>query len=333
MIIVFIFIFVLTVVFFVINSNYYEYETYTPELEHKYIRQDQTDKKMGNGKVISSEILSITNNKSLNVYFEIPKNDSFWTLGIFNKTECVDSLDISNFQTIEPGDTLHVVVSPSSYAVNLSIESYKKIHNLNYPYKRFINHIVNYSGDCYVKIEFYSIRGIKNIDVDVKEIFYGNIYFSPYTLNKPAQKISNISENIELFEDYISKNETGTRIETYNNFSRKNVSKNEVINMSSIISSDKEFVIYAVNHYKTKIASHSHLLFVDLDTNLFFRIEMTGVKTDKVLEKNNLEIRKISFKPPDDIKQFTVFERIFFDCDEGYVLQEKNSIPFAIFIR
>lgn len=314
--------------------NEYDYIISEKEYDERYIHEDFENKNSGNGKIITSKEIFLKSNSVLNIYFEIPQNESFWSVGIYTGTNCVDSINSGNFQAVETGDSLHLMVSSNSTALFLAEKLHKKIHNFMYPYKKYIPTKINYSGSLYIKIEFYSTKNVQKTNVDIFQIDYTNIFYVPFEDNILKQRHSNISEHRLLFNKYILDNtKTLKQVNVVQNVTRKNISKYETLNVSDQISSKNKFIIYAVNHYKSRIAVHSHLIFIDTDTDMLFRLEITGAKTDKILSSRQIEIRKISFELPNEVKNFIVCERIFFDCDGGYVLLPENSIPFSVFIE
>lgn len=339
-IVIFVFVFIIVVLFIILSVYYalhlneYNYIISEKEYNTRYIHEDFENKKSGNGKIITTNEIFLNSSSVLNIYFEIPQNESFWSVGIYTGTSCVDSVNSGNFQGVEAGDSLHLMISSNSNALFLAEKLHKEIHNSMYPYKKYIPSKINYSGSLYVKIEFYNTKSVQKTNVDIFQLDYINIFYSPFEDSILKQRRSNVSEHKILFDKYISENTKSLKsVKVVQNVTRKNVSKYETLNVSDQISSDSNFTIYAVNHFKSRLAVHSHLIFIDADTDMLFRLEITGVKTDKILSDKQIEIRKISFKLPNEIKNFIVCERIFFDCDGGYVLLPENSIPFSVFIE
>lgn len=323
--------FVLLIIFIItyclIYDGKYDFKIYEIEYNVDYVN-NKTESNTNDcviSKMVSSESVNITNNSSANVYFEIPFKESFWILEISDADQCIHSINTADFQSINPGDTLHLIITDNNVVLEKTKNYFMEYHNQIAKIKNYIPYHVALSGTFFIRFEIYSINSTYKKDIDMKKLEFSNIGYEICKSVVKKRKISNIIENRNMFQNYIN--------DIFHSYMLKNtveITDEKIINISQTISSKDNFEIYAINHYKSRTAIHSHILFIDEDTKIPFRIEFTGVKTDKIFGKKQIEIRKISFKPPPGIERFIAVERIFFDGD--YITKYESIIPMHVLI-
>ena len=325
------------IVIFIVYTYYHFFEVKYEKVKNVKIKTNL----LHNEKMISyyTEYLSTKNDSVYIVYFDLPINSVYWTLGIHKDEKCIDSVNMGMYQTIETGDTLAIIISNNRKAAEAGKSEIIKEHVNRYPYKKLMTHFLESKSEFYILFESFSNKFMKAPKLIIEEIIFDKITFEEFT--KPEIKLSfqRQCEDITLFNKslygYID-----------DNYEKITVNKNTIeinspleclTNRSDIVDftnkGDKNFKIVAIDHFKSRAALHSHLIFYNADDNRPFRVEITGKVSDSINNKQSISTRRISFKIQDNINRFYCIEYIYYDFVSGGKVNEDTIIPFSFYIE
>jgi hypothetical protein len=278
-----------------------------------------------NGRISYTRPMTLTTTESLNAYFEIPSRESFWSLSVYSNGVNVETVNTGDYQTVEFGDCVHVIITNNDVLVKSSMDVFREHHSGIARHGSCLTRLVNSFVETVVIVfEVYSVLPIRDRELTIVKLD-STVRYQPRSFVEHRVRESRLVEESCLFREYIENIPVSKRV----NVRIANVLKKEIEFVSDVIDSD--FCVYAVNHYKSRVGIHSHVLFVDAQTNEVMRMEFTGVKTNKVFDSGDIEIRRISFPAFD--KPFRIVERVFFDVEDGYTLNADSVVPFVVLVH
>lgn len=327
---------------------------YLQEEEPEIISNNKTSLVKNKGeKIISyySEYLHNKNNGSYVIYYDLPKNCIYWTIGFYNDGKCITSVNMGKYQTIESGDILAIIVGSNYRAMKSAKKQINNEHRNKYPYRKLISHYLGIKSDFYIHFESYSNRFLQSPKISIKEYIFNKIQFEEFKNEELPISIPRQCERIDFFtkskEEFI--NNRCEKINVYIDTNEENVSSECLTNKSDIIDvsntvykKDKDnndilnepipqFKLVAVDHFKSRAALHSHVVFYNADNNEPFDVEITGEVSDSFNQKESISTRRILFIIPSEIKRMYVIEYIYFDFVSGNKINPKTIIPFEIY--
>lgn len=287
--------------------------------------------------------LNVKNNNCYVVIYELPINTVYWSLGLYKYNKCEQSLNFGNYQTIEKGDVLIVFVCNNNFVMESSKEQITKEYKKKYPYKKLTYHTINYSNDFYFNFESYSNKFLKKPSIKIKEIkFSCKIDFEPLNENLVLSKsLERFCERKDLFEkskkDYIDDDCSLISINVDTN--EDNIpddcftNRTNILDISDSYGNNKKplFKIVAVDHFKSRAALHSNLIFYNADNDEQFSTQITGEISDKIYKNKTISTRRISFVLPYYIKKFYVVEYIYNDFVSGGKINKNTIIPMELY--
>lgn len=293
----------------------------------------------------NSDYLSIKDNIVYVIYYDLPINVVYWTFGMYNNDKCIEGVNMGQYQTIEKGDTLAVIIGNNKNAVNAASLEINKEHMNNYIYKRLIVNPIYINEDFYIIYNSFANRFIQLPKVLIKKYSFENVPLIKFSNKPKTASVKRTCENITLFNEaknYKFITDKCIKLQVYED-SNDNIipyecltNKSEVFFVSNdkVCSDEKElpqFRLVAVNHFKSRAALHSHVVFYNAEDNKPFRFEMTGEIADKIDYKDSITIRQITFKLPDELKAFYVIEYIYYDFSSGNKINPSTIIPIELY--
>lgn len=248
--------------------------------------------------------IQIDRTSSINLYLNIPEKSVYWSLGFFDKNKCLKSINMSEYLNYEIGDILHVVLTKNANLISPSLKYIEDEHEKAHNYKRLLTRICNIDCETInIKYEIYYTEK-RQYDLKIYKFKLRNIQFREFSEVEKKIVSYQIRENRELFLRKISTD--GNKIKIYQN---KDMKFCECLSfISEPFLPTENFQIFAVNHFKTKSALHSHIIILDYKSGKIIKFFYTGIITNSIFEKNKLEIRNIKFNHDDKI---IVMENIF----------------------
>lgn len=327
---------IILILIFIIYT-YYSLQEKVPEVIYK---SNKTLIKEKTQKFISyySECLQINNNKVFVVYYNLPINCIYWSIGIFENSKCVNSINMGKYQATEMGDTLAVIIGNNYTSIKAAKREIDLEHNTKYSYKRLMHESIQIDNDFYIRFDSYSNRFIETPKMVIKEYVFDNIIPEPYFNVKLEESIVRNCESKYLFEK--SKegfiNDKCKLIETYTNSNEDNIQIECLTNKTAILEITKrddkpEFKLVAVDHFKSRAALHSHVIFYNADNHDSFAVEITGEISDRINQKDSITVRRITFKVPESINRFYVVEYIYYDFVSGNKINPETVIPIELY--
>lgn len=306
------------------------------EKEYKVINRNTVNTNITkNDKSIlyTSDFLNISNNNVYIIYYDLPINSIYWTIGIYDNNSCLHNVNMGKYQTIERGDTLAVIIGKNNRAILAAKNEIEKEHIKNYLYKKLITHKIGVNDNFYIHFQSYANKFTVIPKLKIKEYVFENIDYYDFTNKTIEKSYYRECESYKLFNKAKSKfiEDNFQKVNILVDSDEKYVSNECLTCRSDEFINNSEFRIIAVDHFKSKAALHSHLKFYNTENNEQFRLEITGELSDKINNNNTITIRKIQFKVPDNIKSFYVVEYIYYDFVTGDKVNKDTIIPFEMY--
>lgn len=319
------------IIIFIMYAYYFSLEK-----EYKLLSKRSIDKNMiktDKSVLYTSDFLNITNNNVYVIYYDLPINSIYWTIGIYDNNTCLHTVNMGKYQTIERGDTLAVIIGNNNRAILAAKNEIEREHMNNYLYKKLITHKIGINTSFYIHFQSYANKFTYFPKLKIKEYTFENIDYHEFKNKCIEKSYYRECENYELFnkakEKFIKDNFTKINVLLDSN---EKYTTNECLTCrSDNFINDSDFLIIAVDHFKSKASLHSNLKFYNCENNEQFRIEITGEINDKINDKNSITIRKIQFKIPENIKSFYVIEYIYYDFVTGDKVNKDTIIPFELY--
>lgn len=339
----FVVLFLLILIIILIMYTYY----FSIEKEYKVISKNIVEfTKKNFDKCISykSDYLTNFDNSVYVIYYDLPVNIVYWTFGFYQNGKCIEGVNMGNYQTIERGDTLAILIGNNRNAINKAFDEINQEHMKNYIYKKLIFHPVYINGDFYINFESYANKFIKSHKVIVKQYLFDDIPYLKFNNKNKKESIRRQCEDLKLFDEakkikYITDKQLQLNVivDTNEEFIPYEclTNKSEIFYVGDKVYRDgieiPKFKVIAVNHFKSRAALHSHIIFYNALNNKPFRIEITGEISDKINYKDMITIRHITFQLPEEIKAFYVIEYIYYDFSSGNKVNPETIIPFELY--
>lgn len=308
-------------------------------------------KKKKSEKMISyhTEFLDVKSDSAHVVYYNLPINSIYWTIGFyrnnsFNDCDAITSVNMGKYRTTEKGDVLAVIISNNKSAVEAAEVEITKEHNKRYPYKILKYHYLKIDEPFYIRFESFSNKYVHcDISMKIKHYCFDKLTYSDFC-NMPlplsderdcenrvyfnAAKDTVINSRCHSIPVNVNTNEKNTSIECFTN-------RSDVIEIDGPVYKDCKpifpFRLIACDHFKSRVALHSHVSFFNADTDEEFRMEITSEISDSFNQKNAIAVRNIGFFLPPDVKRFYVIEYIYYDYVSGNKINPKTAIPFELY--
>lgn len=311
-------------------------------------------KKEKQEKMISycTEYLDIRQDSAYVIYYNLPVNSIYWTIGFYKDNNALLSVNMGKYRTTEKGDVLAIIVGNNKNAIDAAEKEITKEHKKRSSYKTLKYHYLKINEPFYIHFESYSNKFLNNdISIKIRNYHFGNLTYENIN-NKPLGiSEERICENREYFDLAKAKvlNSRCHRIPVNIGTDEYNNSVECLSNRSDIIEIDSKvyekdvngnniikkeifpFRLVACDHFKSRSALHSHVIFFNADNDKHFRIEITSEISDSFNQKESLAIRSIGFYLPPDVKRFYVIEYIYYDYVSGNKVHPKTIIPFEIY--
>lgn len=273
------------------------------------------------------------------VYFDLPINSVYWTVGIHRDEECIGSVNMGMYQTIETGDTLAIIVGNNKKAIDAGKSEIIKEHINRYPYKKLMTHSLSSESEFYIHFESFSNKFMKTPKLIIEEFVFDKIIFEKFINQEPPISFQRQCENQALFNrsknGYIDSNYEEVKVDKntieINSPLECLTNRSEVVDFTN--KQKRKFKIVAIDHFKSRASLHSHLLFYNADDNRPFRVEITGEVSDSVNNKQSIATKRISFDIPKIINRFYCIEYIYYDFVSGGKVNEKTIIPFSLYVE
>ena len=329
------------IIIFIVYTYYYlkEKDIELLETTTKTLIKNRNDKMAS----FYSEYLQIDKDKVYVIYYDLPLNSIYWTIGIYDNGKCLNSVNMGKYQTTEKGDTLAIIVSNNVNAMLAAKVTTKKIHESKYIYKKLITHPIYTDSDFYIKFESFSNKFHHSPKLFVKEYKFKDLPYEPGVNYYLKQSNVRKCENINFFEKVKEKaiNERCDQVKVFCDTNENDNSFECLSNRSEIIDISKEifkdgkrippFRIIAVDHFKSRASLHSHLIFFNADNDQKFDVEITGEISDVINHNQMITCRSIKFIPPEEIKRIYVIEYIYYDFETGSKVNPETIIPMEVY--
>ena len=329
------------IIIFIIYTYYYLKE---PEIElldtNTQVLNKDGDDKMA---CFYSEYLHLDKDKVYVIYYDLPLNSIYWTIGIYSNGKCLNSVNMGRYQTTEKGDTLAIIISNNVVATRAGKKIIRKEHESKYMYKKLITHGMYTNDDFYVKFESFSNRFYHSPKLQIKEYKFKNLELLKGDNYEPLSSNIRNCENKKYFDKaklkvidsrckpvkiFYDTDEKDTPIECLTN-------RSDIFDVSKeVFKDDKQipqFRIIAVDHFKSRAALHSNIIFFNADTNERFDVEITGEVADIINHNQMITCRSIKFIPPPEVKRMYVIEYIYYDFETGSKVKTETIIPMEVY--
>jgi len=285
----------------------------------------------------------IDKNKVYVIYYDLPVNSVYWTIGLYNNGKCLNSVNMGKYQTTEKGDTLAIILYNNINAMKAGKKTITNEHNNMYLYKKLIVHSIFVESEFYIKFASFSNKFNNSPKLNVKEYIFKNLDY--IRGNKTFQKESKIRncEKIDFFNEVIKKSIGNNFIKVGTNIDTEEIdtslecltNRSEIFNVSKLLIKDGKqipsFRVIAVDHFKSRAALHSHIIFFDADTHNKIDFEITGEISDFMNHNQMITCRCIKFIPPKEVKNMYAIEYIYYDFETGSKIKKESIIPMEIY--
>jgi len=321
------FIFIILIFIFIIWFNNYK--------NTECFEINQFDLTKESYKSFNSQNIEIKPTESLVMVGEIPQDYHYWTVGIFDENGIAqNSINMSNYQTTFPGSTIAIVCSTNIYAIDETCKLIKEKHYKKYPNRKIFFEKVYLSTNI-IKLKFdYYLRldSEKSLPFSLFQYKFKNIPFLNYKLNDCKSNF--------IIEKSINTNIIKTINKQFNNYKSINIKNNIIskykpveciINCSEKIKCENEIVVIAFDHFMNRTAIHSHIIFIDADTNEIYKINYTGIISSKINNQECQITHTIKFKPKCKDINIYVIEKIFFDSNKDYISNNKKINEMIVY--
>lgn len=311
-------------------------------------------KKQKNEKMISycTEYLDVRHDSAQVIYYNLPINSIYWTIGFHNDKEAINSVNMGKYRTIEKGDVLAIIIGNNKFAIEAAKNEITKEHKKKYPYKILKYHHLKINEPYYIRFESYSNKFFHyDISMKIKNYRFDKIIYEDFNNMPLPISEERYCENHEYFDlakekvitsrchsipIHIGTNEFNNSVECFTN-------RSDVLEIDKIIykkdQNDNDilsapiypFRLVACDHFKTRAALHSHVVFFNADNNEEFRVEIISEISDSFNQKKSIAIRYIGFFLPPEVKRFYVIEYIYYDYVSGGKVHPNTIIPFELY--
>lgn len=330
------------IVIFIIYTYYYLKENKDEVIS----KTNKTMTKSKNERIISyyTDYLEIKDNKAYVIYYELPLNCIYWTIGFYKDGKCFNSVNMGRYQTTEKGDKLAIIVGNNYNTIKNAKTQISEEHTSKSPHIKLINHCLGIYEDFYIHFESYSNKFLQKPKMLIKEYVFNTKFFDKFTNqdlplseNRSCEskylfeksKIGFINERCEPVKTIIDSNEENIPVECLTN-------RTEIIDVSTPVYKDDgtelpRFRLVGIDHFKSRAALHSHVVFFDADTGKPFRLEITSEISDRINSKDTISTRRITFELPEYIKRMYVIEYIYYDFVSGNKVDIGSFLPIELY--
>jgi hypothetical protein len=309
-------------------------------VEYEIISKSTIDiKKITKEKMILyyTNYLDMKDNIVYVLYYPLPINSIYWTIGFHKDNECLDSVNMGKYKTTEKGDILAILICNNNEALNITKNIIMEKHEQKNPHRKLIFHTVKMVSDFYIYLESYSNKFINcDISMRIKRYKFDNINYEYIKDTIFTESQYRKCENVDFFNKAKSTviNEKDQKINVNINTKEINSPLECFTNRSENILYDKNktYKIITVDHFRSRAALHSHLIFYDSETNLPIGIEITGEISERLNKIDEISIRYVTFKTNVNIEKFYIVEHIYYDFVSGGKVNINTIIPMEIYI-
>lgn len=288
-----------------------------------------------------SDYLNTSDDKTHVIYYSLPVNSIYWTIGFYNDEGAFETINMSKYKTIEKGDILAILIGNNKHGFSAVKEDLFKRHKSKFPYKKIYYDFIKVDKPFYIRFNLYSNKYHKHdIYLSLREYVYGKLKYEEY--KKPIT--NNIEYTYNITYDNIEKyNSACNKIFDETKFTPINVNLNTnelnselecVTNKSDVIElkENQQFVVVAFDHFKGKFALHANIKFYNADNDVIFRTEITSEISNSFNANGQISMRRVSFKLPEDIKRFYVVEYIYSDYVNLLRVNPENMCPIKVYL-
>lgn len=311
-------------------------------------------KKQKNEKMISyyTDYLDVRQDSAHVIYYNLPINSIYWTIGFHKDNKALYSVNMGKYKTTEKGDVLAIIVGNNRTAIEAAEKEITKEHRKRTPYKILKYHHLKIEESYYIHFESYSNKFLHyDVSMKIRNYRFDKLIYENFTNPISPLSVERHCENHEYFDlaksnvinsrcypipIHIGTNEINSSIECFTNRSdiieidrtvyEKDATDNDITNQIIF-----PFRLIACDHFKTRAALHSHILFFNADNDESFRLEITSEISDSFNQKGSLAIRNIGFFLPKDITRFYAIEYIYYDYVSGNRVHQNTIIPFELY--
>ena len=285
---------------------------------------------------LKSNFFNVNKNESVVFVGQIPQDYDYWTINIYDiDKNAIDFISMGNYQTIYPGSTLAIICSSNKYSILETKKYMEKIHYEKYPNRRlyFETFNLDYKQKYYIQFECF-LHTIDEIVSNFKlyKYIFDNIYYekcyNKKIVNSKKKYDNKYEYSICIPKKFLNYKKYNVLIDA----DIKNKPKECLINLSEKINIvDNEVIIIAFDHFMSKSVIHSHILFIDADTEEIIDIYYTGIISNIINSKfQTTHSFKFSSKI---IKNIYVIEKLFFAIDTEDKPLSEIIIPMKIFTK
>lgn len=306
--------------------------------EYRLINSNTVDfGKIRQEKMISyfTEYLEVKDNSAYVIYYNLPVNSIYWTIGFYKDNNCINSVNMGKYRTTEKDDILAIIVGRNKNAVYAAEKEITKEHDKKYPYKILKYHHLSIKNDYYVKFESYSNKFINyDIKIKIRKYEFDNLKYQEFENQELSISEMRKCEDLNLFNKaknmVLSNLDIVKKMKVNCNTKELNNSIECFTNRSEVVDGNSTYHIFACDHFKTRAAFHGHLIFYNAETDEPIQLEITSEISDSFNQKGSIAIRSIEFKPV-NIKSFYVVEYIYYDYVTGNKVNPNTCIPFQFY--
>jgi hypothetical protein len=330
------------VIFIVIIASYYTMQK--KELEIDNVQEipiiESRSKELG---ILDTDFQELKNNQSFIIYGEIPSDYIYWNFGLFNTSKhSIRNISMGKYQSFYPGSKIAIICSSNQYAINEVKRIIDKEHYKKYPNRKLFYEEICTDKQFNLRFECcFRNPQEKMPHFNFKRYTFDDIYYAPVrncvtsSLLSDFSSISPAVKNREVFENEIH--------QQYRHFKRKNIvvdvdvdfnCSNTLVNMSEIINvlgTPNEIKVIAIDHFMSRCAIHSQIMFIDADTNYSYYVYFTGIISKKINLKQTKNYHIIEWTAPKNVKRIKVVERIYYDPNTGEAPLSNHIIPMIVY--
>lgn len=264
----------------------------------------------------------LLDNESLNVYFNIPENSVYWSIGFFSEGRCIRTVNMAEYLNFETGDIVHVLITRNARLINPSIDLIEKRHNDVHPYNKLLTKILNIKEKKIdIKYEVFFLKNTEEFSLKIFKFSMTNTMMEEFSDEVHEPNSYSAKENLSLYLENIS---VPSEVKIHRRISQTFCECLSYISEPFIPT--KNFRIFAVNHYKTKAALNSHILVLSFKTKEIIKFFYTGIISKNILMTDRMEIRDISF--PIDEKIILIENIYLYQCVSK--INVEDIIPMRI---
>ena len=301
---------IIIIVFLIICCVYFNLQQHSEIINYEeYTWKTERLEKIGH---LRSNPITLKDNEICVVYGNIPQDYLYWNFDVFNTcNKCQHSISMGKYQSAFPGTNICLLISRNHHLITETKKMCEKNHYERFPNRRLIFEMIPYSESIFLFFE----TCFRNCDEKIPDFGFAKYTydcktFSPFSSFPSYEEYylpSTNEKRSKVLQQYIADKFSSAEWQ-YIPLSKVNFteyhSSNTIVNISKVmdVSYSRTICVVALDHFMSRSAIHSHLLFVNADTSEVLYVYFTGLISKRINTITCKTFHTVEYTPSANVK-------------------------------